>query len=156
MMEDGTMGGTIEQIKKLREETAAGVMDTKRALEESDGDLEKAKELLQERGVAKAQKKSEREAAEGLVASYIHTTGKIGALVEVFCETDFVARTPDFQKLSHELAMQVAATDPQSADDLLEQEYIRNPSKTVQDLINEAIAKVGENIRIGKFVRFQI
>lgn len=131
-------------------------MDVKKALEESGGDPGKAKKLLQERGVAKAAKKSEREATKGLVSAYIHATGKIGAMVEVFCETDFVARTEDFQKLAKELAMQVAATDPQDADELLAQEYIREPSKTVQDLINEVRAKVGENISIGEFVRFQI
>ena len=146
----------IETVKELRIETGAAVMDIKRALEESGGDMEKAKKLLQERGVAKAQKKAEREAADGLVAAYIHTNGKIGAMVEVFCETDFVARTEDFQNLAHELAMQVAATDPKSTDELLSQKYIREPSKTVQDLVNEVIAKVGENIRIGEFTRFQI
>lgn len=147
---------TIDGIKKLRTETGAGVMDVKKALEDAGGDVEKAKKLLQEQGVAKAAKKSDREAAEGLVASYIHNNGKIGAIVEVFCETDFVARTDDFQKLAHELAMQVTATDPQDADELLQQDYIREPSKTVQDLVNEVIAKVGENIRVGRFVRFQI
>ncbi len=147
---------SVDQIKKLRSETSAGVMDVKRALEDAGGDLEKAKKLLQEQGVAKAAKKAEREAADGLVASYIHATGKIGAMIEVFCETDFVARTEDFQNLTKELAMQVAATDPKDADELLEQDYIRDPSKTVQDFINEVIAKVGENIRIGRFVRFQM
>ncbi len=146
----------IEDIKKLRSETGAAVMDIKRALEESGGDLEEAKKILQERGVAKAQKKFEREASEGLVSTYVHAVGKIGAMVELFCETDFVARTEDFQKLAHELAMQVAATNPQDADELLEQEYIRDPSKTVQDLIGETIAKVGENIKIGKLVRFEL
>ncbi len=147
---------SVDQIKKLRSETSAGVMETKKALEDAGGDLEKAKKLLQERGVAKAAKKAEREAADGLVVSYIHTTGKIGAIMEVFCETDFVARTKDFQNLAKELAMQVAATEPQDADELLAQEYIREPSKTVQDLVNEVIAKVGENIRVGRFTRFQI
>jgi len=146
----------IEKVKTLREQTSAGVMDIKRALEDAAGDLEKAKKLLQECGVAKAAKKSDREAAEGLIASYIHTTGKIGAMVELFCETDFVARTEDFQNLAHELAMQVAATDPQDTDELLEQEYIRDPAKTVLDVINEVVAKVGENVRIGRLARFQI
>jgi len=147
---------TIDQIKKLRMETGAGVVDTKKALEESDGDSEKAKKLLQERGVAKAAKKTDREAADGLVATYVHTNGKIASMVELFCETDFVARTEDFKKLAKELAMQVAATNPEDADELLNQEYIRDPKKKIQDLVNEAIAKVGENIRIGKFARFQI
>ena len=147
---------SVDQIKKLRAEVGAGVIEVKKALEDSGGDIKGAKKLLQERGVAKAQKKSEREAVEGLVASYIHNNGKIGVLIEVFCETDFVARTEDFQRLSKELAMQVAATDPQDADELLEQEYIREPSKMVQDLVNETIAKVGENIRVGRLARFQI
>ena len=147
---------SIDQIKQLRFDTGAGIVDCKRALSESGGDLEKAKKLLQERGVARAVKKSDREAADGLVATYVHATGKIGAMIEVFCETDFVARTEDFQKLAQELAMQVAATNPQNVEELLSQEYIREPSKTAQDVINETIAKIGENIRIGKFARFQI
>jgi len=147
---------TIDQIKKLREETSVGVMDIKRALEDAGGDFVEAKKLLQERGVAKAAEKSEREVAEGLVASYIHTTGKIGAMVELFCETDFVARTADFQNLAHELAMQVAAANPEGVDELLEQEYIREPGKTVRDLVNEVMAKVGENVRVGRIARFQI
>lgn len=146
----------VDQIKKLRVETGAGVMDIKKALEDAGGDFAEAKKILQERGVAKAAKKSDREASDGLVATYVHATGKIGAMVEVFCETDFVARTDDFQKLAKELAMQVAAAEPKTASEFLEQEYIRDPSKTVQDLINEVMAKVGENIRIGEFVRFQI
>jgi len=152
----GIMVISVSDVKKLREETSAGVIEVKKALEDSGGDLEEAKKLLQERGVARAQKKAEREAAEGLVTSYIHNGGKIGVLIEVFCETDFVARTDDFQKLSKELAMQVAATDPGDANELFEQEYIRDPSKIVQDLVNETIAKVGENIRVGRLARFQI
>ncbi len=147
---------TVDQIKKLRYGTGAGVMEVKRALGDSGGDLEKAKKLLQERGVAKAQKKTDRKAADGLVATYVHATGKIGAMVEVFCETDFVARTEDFQKLAKELAMQAAATDPKNAEEFLGQEYIREPNKKIQDLINEVIAKVGENVKVGKFIRFQI
>lgn len=147
---------TVDQIKKLRLETGAGVMDVKKALSEAGGEAVKAKKLLQERGMAKAAKKSDRRSSEGLVATYVHATGKIGAMVELFCETDFAARTEDFKKLSQELALQVAATEPQDADELLSQDYIRDPSKTVQDLVNEVIAKVGENIKIGKFARFQI
>jgi len=146
----------INQIKKLREETFAGVIDVKKVLEESGGDFEKAKKLLQERGVAKAAKKSDRQSSEGLVATYVHATGKIASIVELFCETDFVARTEDFKKLSQELAMQVAATDPKDSGELLSQDYIRESNKTIQDLVNAAIAKIGENIKIGKFARFQI
>jgi len=147
---------SVDQIKKLRADTGAGVMEVKKALEESGGDMEEAKKILRERGVAKAAKKASREAKEGRVSAYIHATGKIGAMVELFCETDFVARTEDFQKLGHELAMQVAATDPEDLDELLSQDYIRDPAKTVQDLINEVIAKVGENVKVGRFVRFEI
>jgi len=147
---------SVEQIKNLRSKTGAGIMDCKKALEESGGDMEKAEKMLQERGVAKAAKKSDRKASEGWIAAYVHATGKIGAMVELFCETDFVARTEDFQKLGHELAMQVAATDPEDLDELLGQDYIRDPAKTVKDLINETIAKVGENVRAGRFVRFEI
>ncbi len=146
----------IDQIKKLRADTSAGVMEVKKALSESGGNTEKAKKLLQEWGVAKAAKKSERQSSEGLVATYVHVTGKIASMIELFCETDFVARTEDFKNLSRELAMQVAATNPKGNDELLSQAYIRESNKTVQDLINKVIAKVGENIRIGKFVRFQI
>ena len=146
----------IDQIKKLRAETSVGVIEAKKALEDAGGDFTEAKKLLQERGVAKAAKKSDRPSSEGLVATYVHATGKIASMVELFCETDFVARTEDFKKLSQELAMQVAATDPQGSDELLSQDYIREPSKTVQDLINEVIAKVGENIKVGKLARFEL
>lgn len=146
----------IEDVKRLRSETSAGIIDCKKALEDSGGDFEEAKKLLAERGVVKAAKRSDREASEGLVATYVHATGKIGAMVELFCETDFVARTKDFQKLAHEIALQVSATDPKDSEELLQQEYIREPAKTVQDLINETIAKVGENIKVGRFIRFEI
>ena len=146
----------IDQIKKLRAETSVGVIEAKKALEDAGGDFTEAKKLLQERGVAKAAKKSDRPSSEGLVATYVHATGKIASMVELFCETDFVARTEDFKKLSQELALQVVATDPQGSDELLSQDYIREPSKTVQDLINEVIAKVGENIKVGKLARFEL
>lgn len=146
----------IDQIKNLRAETSAGVIEAKKVLEDAGGDFEKAKKLLQERGVFSAAKKSDRASSEGLVATYVHATGKIASIIELFCETDFVARTEDFKKLSQELAMQVAATDPKDNDELLSQDYIRESNKTIQDLINEVIAKVGENIKVGRIVRFQI
>jgi elongation factor Ts len=145
-------------------------MDCKRALEASGGDIEKAIAFLMEQGIASAAKKASRVTAQGLVDSYIHA-GRIGALVEVNCETDFVARTEEFQSLAHELAMQVAAANPLylSEEDipagaegrkedlaLLEQAYIRDPGKTIRQLVNEAIGKTGENIKIKRFTRFEL
>lgn len=147
---------SISQIKKLREQTGAGVMDTKRALEESGGNFEKAKEFLKEQGVGISRKKTERETTQGLVVSYIHNNNRVGGLVEVNCETDFVARTEDFKYLCHELAMQVAAMNPSDVVELLEQEYIREPAKKISDLVLEVIAKTGENIVLKRFVRYEL
>lgn len=161
---------SMDQIKALREKTGAGVMDCKRALEQADGDEQKAERLLMEWGMASAGKKAHRVTAQGLVESYIHA-GRIGAIVEVNCETDFVARTVEFKDLAHNIAMQVAATSPEvvSEDELaagfeglpteavlLLQPYIKDPGKSVRDLINEAIGKTGENIQVRRFTRFEI
>jgi elongation factor Ts len=158
-------------IKELRELTSAGVMDCKRALEDGDWDIKKAQGLLYERGIASAAKRAGRETAQGLVESYIHAGGRIGVIVEVGCETDFVARTDAFKTLAHEIAMQVAAGNPQviaaseiEADDerpateiaLLEQAYIRDPSKKIDDLVKETIGKTGENIQVKRFARFEL
>jgi elongation factor Ts len=150
------MANTKDDVKRLREETGAGVMDCKRALEETKGDFEKARALIKERGLEKAQKKSDREAKEGLVEAYVHAGGRIGAMVELSSETDFVARNPDFQKLAKELAMQVAAMDPKNVDELLEQVYIRDASKKVGDLVTGIAATTGENVRVRRFKRFQL
>jgi elongation factor Ts len=150
------MANTKDDVKRLREETGAGVMDCKRALEETKGDFEKAAALIKERGLEKAQKKSDREAKEGLVEAYVHAGGRIGAIVELSSETDFVSRSPDFQKLAKELAMQVAAMDPKNVDELLEQAYIRDASKTVADLVTGIAATTGENVRVRRFKRFQL
>ncbi|OLC19459.1 MAG: translation elongation factor Ts [Chloroflexi bacterium 13_1_40CM_68_21] len=150
------MANTKDEVKRLREETGAGVMDCKRALEETKGDFEKAKGLIKERGLAKAQKKSDREAKEGVVEAYIHGGGRIGAMVELSSETDFVARNPDFRELAKELAMQVAAMDPKTVDELLEQAYIRDASKTVGELVTGIAAATGENVRVRRFKRFQL
>jgi elongation factor Ts len=150
------MANTKDDVKRLREETGAGVMDCKRALEETKGDFEKAAALIKERGLEKAQKKSDREAKEGLVEAYVHAGGRIGAIVELSSETDFVSRSPDFQKLAKELAMQVAAMDPKNVDELLEQAYIRDASKTVGDLVTGIAATTGENVRVRRFKRFQL
>ncbi len=195
------MAVTPQMVKELRERTGAGVMDCKKALEEAGGDMEKAAEILKKKGIAKAEKKASREAKEGLIGSYIHMGGKIGVLVEVNCETDFVARTDEFKALVHDIAMQIAAMSPKwvSVEDvpqeviekekaiyreqalasgkpehvvdrivegklqkffeevcLLEQKFIKDDSKKVKDVITEAIAKLGENIKVSRFVRFQV
>jgi elongation factor Ts len=179
-------------VKELRERTGAGFMDCKRALQETDGDVEKAIALLRERGVAAAEKRSGREAREGLVSSYIHTGGRVGVLIEVNCETDFVARTDDFQKLVRDLAIQVAglapqyvqredvpesaieakrqelAGDPRTSGDvdshvnrwlkevvLLDQPF-RDTNQTVRELITNAVATIGENIRVRRFIRYAL
>lgn len=165
------MGVTVELIKTLRAKTGAGIMDSKKALEESDGDLVKAQYLLRQQGLATAAKKANRQTLEGLVESYVHSGGRIGAMVEVNCETDFVARTEGFKVLAHDLAMQVAAMDPKFIDFsdlpendgsiskdscLLQQAFIREPDLTVKDRVNETIAQVGENVRIRRFVRYTL
>ncbi len=195
------MASTIEKIKQLREETAAGMMDVKRALEESDGDLEGARRVLKERGQAIAQKKSARETHEGLIESYIHFNGRVGVLVEVNCETDFVARTPEFKDFARNVALHVASMNPAavSPEDipadvldeergiaekqaaemgkpenimqkivegrmdkfvkeraLLTQDYVKEPDKTVGDLLQETIQRVGENVVVRRFVRYEL
>ncbi len=160
---------TTEAIKTLREKTGAGIMDAKRALEAADGDMDAAESALRERGLAKAAAKSDRAASEGVIEAYIHAGSRLGALVELNCETDFVARTQEFKDLAHNLAMQVAAMSPAYLDEndmpegearepeevcLLRQAFIRDPSKTVNDLVIEVRAKVGENVRVARFARF--
>ncbi|SRR5579875_2560270 len=190
---------TPELIKTLREKTGAGVMDCKKALAETQGDLEKAVIWLREKGIAQAAKRASRVASEGAIGAYIHTGGKLGVLVEVNCETDFVAKTPEFQTLVREIAMQVAAANPryvsreqvpaeilqrereiyaaQAAGKppavvekivegrlekflreicLVEQGYMRDPARTVKDLLAEYAAKFGEKIEVRRFVRFQL
>jgi elongation factor Ts len=144
---------SLTLIKQLREATGVGVMDARKALEESGGNLEKARAWLSSHAVAKAAKKSDRSTEEGVIASYIHQTGKIGVLVKLGCETDFVARTDDFKNLGKEIAMQVASLNPKNTDELLSQEWIRDPKKTIKQLIDEQVAKMGENIKILEFVR---
>jgi len=195
-----TQTQSLEKVKELRERTGAGMMDCKRALEETDGDLEKAVSLLRERGQAAAAKKAGREAREGLVSSYIHPGGRLGVLIEVNCETDFVARTEDFQKLVRDLAMQIAGLAPEyttidsippdvldakradlaGADDVqrkpehirgqivegqlrkwfqsvvLYEQPFRDTDSTVGQLVTDAIARIGENIRVRRFVRYQL
>ncbi len=146
----------IKLLKKLREETQVSVSDCRRALEESDGDYKKALEWLKKHGIEKADKKKDRETSQGIIEAYIHQNGRVGAMVEVLCETDFVAKTSEFKSLAHEIAMQVAAMRPLDVESLLKQEYIRDSSITIQDLIKQIIAKLGENIVVGKIIRFSI
>src|SRR3989344_690074 len=146
----------IENIKKLRTETRASIADCRKALEESGNDYKKALEWIKKHGIEKASKKSGRKTSQGLVEAYIHQGGKVGAMVELTCETDFVARTDDFKNLAHELAMQVAAMSPKDVDALLKQEYIRDPSMTIGDLIKQAIGKLGENIVVKKITRYEL
>lgn len=188
-------------IKQLRQETGAGIMDAKNALEESGGYIDKARDILRKNGLAKAVKKSAREAKDGKVVSYIHAGGKIGVLLKLYCETDFVARTEEFQTLANDLTMHVAAMDPQYislenipqevlekeegiymeqfkdsnkpkevqdsiiknklnkfTEDvaLLEQAFIKDTDKKIKDLIAEAVVKLGENIQVGDFIRFEL
>jgi len=192
---------SASSVKELREMTGAGIMDCKKALQEADGDKEKAVDILREKGISAAAKKADRVAAEGIVESYIHMGGKIGVLVEVNCETDFVAKTPEFKSFVRDIAMHVAATNPQylSKEDvpekdiakekeilraqalsegkpekivdrmvegrlgkyfreicLLEQAFVKDPDKTIRDIVNEQITRVGENIRIRRFVRYEM
>lgn len=195
------MASTIEKIKQLREETAAGMMDVKRALEESGGDLEGARRVLRERGQAIAAKKSSRETHEGLIEAYIHFNGRVGVLVEVNCETDFVARTPEFKEFARNVALHVASMSPltvspedippevldeeraiaekQAAEmgkpenitqrivqgrmdkfvqekALLTQAYVKEPDKTVEDLLRETVQRLGENVVVRRFVRYEL
>jgi elongation factor Ts len=192
---------SAKTVKELREKTGAGMMDCKNALKEANGDMDKAVEVLRKKGIAKAEKKSTREVRDGLIHAYIHPGGKLGVLVEVNCETDFVAKNQEFQNFVHNLSMHVAASNPlaitresippdvvkreyriyqeqakesgkpdhiiekiasgkmekfYAENVLLEQAYIRDPEKSVKDYLTEVIAKIGENISIRRYVRFQI
>ena len=146
---------TASQVKDLREKTGAGMMDCKKVLTETDGDMEKAIELLRERGIAKAAKKSGRVAAEGLVEAYISEDGKVGAIVEVNAETDFVAKNEEFKEFVLSVAKQVVLKNPKDLDDLLAQESIDEAGKTVKDVLTDKIAKIGENMNIRRYARFE-
>ncbi|OHA67061.1 MAG: translation elongation factor Ts [Candidatus Wildermuthbacteria bacterium RIFCSPHIGHO2_02_FULL_47_12] len=146
----------IELVKQLREESGISVAECKKVLEEAGGNIGKARELLLQRGKQLAAKKEAREVGEGLVEAYVHPTGKTAAMIDVRCETDFVARSEDFKKLAHELALQAASMAPESVEELLSQPYIRDPGKTIKDLLADSIAKIGENIVVKKVVRFEI
>jgi elongation factor Ts len=162
---------TTSSIKELRDHSGAGIIDCREALLEAEGDMEKALQTLRKKGFLKAVKKAERVATQGLIEAYIHAGGRIGAMVEVNCETDFVARTEEFKELAHNLAMQVAAMSPEfiSSEEITEgadkdhrmaclllQPYIKDPERSIQDIIAETIAKVGENIKVSRFARFEL
>ena len=146
---------TASQVKDLREKTGAGMMDFKKVLTETDGDMEKAIELLRERGIAKAAKKSDRIAAEGIVAAYVSEDGKVGAVVEVNSETDFVAKNEEFKTFVEDVAEQIAKENPADVEELLEQTSIKDSNKTVKEVLTDKIAKIGENMTIRRFERFE-
>lgn len=150
------MSVDIKLLKQLRNETQASVSDCRQALEESGGDYKRALEWLRKKGVEKAEKKASQEVSQGIIDSYIHQNSRVGAMVELLCETDFVARTSEFKHLAHELCLQIASMNPKDNSVLLKQEYVRDPSKTIGDLIKETIMKVGENIVVKRFQRFSV
>jgi elongation factor Ts len=162
---------TTDIIRELRSLTGAGVMDCKKALEDAKGDINKAIELLKQTGLSKVQKKSSRTANEGVIETYVHSGGRIGVMLELNCETDFVARTSEFVSLAHDIALQVASMDPQCIDDevnldeldssageprLMYQPFVKDSSQTIKDLITEAVSKIGENILIKRFIRYEL
>lgn len=146
----------MEKIKELREVTGAGVMDAKKALEEAKGDMEKAIELIRAKGLARAEEKSDRDVQSGKVYCYTHLGGTAAAMVEVACETDFVANNPEFEALCKEIAMQIVSMNPKNVEELLTQAYIRDATKTIEQLVKELVGKTGENIRIIRFARFKL
>ena len=162
---------TAVMVKELRNQSGAGIMQCRKALMESNGDTGKALEILKQQSLFKAAKKAERPTAEGLIEAYIHTAGRVGAMVELNCETDFVARTGEFKQLAHHMAMQVAAMNPKFITEeeykpeteeepqnacLLLQADIKEPDKTIKEIITETIARTGENIKISRFIRFEL
>ena len=149
------MAVSVDLIKKLREETSAGIADCREALEEASGDMDKAKTILKQKGLDKAGSKADREIGAGLVEAYVHG-GRVGSLVTLGCETDFVAKTEEFKHLAKELAMQVASMNPESPEELLKQAYIRDASMTIDDLIKHAVSKLGENIQVVAFSRNEL
>ena len=145
---------TAEAVQKLREMTGAGVMDCRKALLEANGDADEAKRIIGEKGIAKVEKRAGRETGAGMVFSYVHAD-RIGVLVEVRAETDFVVRSEPFQQLVRDLAMQIAAAAPTNVDELLAQPFVKDESRAVKDIVNDVIAKVGENVVVGQFYRIE-
>lgn len=162
---------SADKVKELRQKTGAGVMDCKKALTDAGGDFDKACGIITEKGLAIAKKKSDRVAEQGVIECYVHTGNHLGVMAEINCETDFVARTPEFKELAHDIALQISAMSPlyvskedipanEKADPqvicLLNQPFIKDPSKTIQDIITETVAKTGENIKVRRFIRFEL
>lgn len=149
------MSISVDQIKQLRAKTGLGIHDVKKALEESNGNEEQAIAWLKEKGLTTAAKKADRATSQGLIDIYVHS-GRIGAMVEVNCETDFVARNDDFKTFVHDIALQVASMKPENVEELLKQEFFKDPSKTIEAYLNETIARIGENMRINRISRFEL
>ncbi len=147
---------TAEKIKEFRQKTGFSIMECKTALEEAQGNEAEAMKILEKKGAEKAVKKSAREVKQGLIEAYIHNNGKVGVILELNCETDFVARNAEFKELAHDLAMQIAAVNPKDSEELLSQPFIKDEQKTIQNLISDFVGKIGENVKIGNFVRMEI
>ncbi len=147
---------TAQDVKKLREETGAGMMDCKKALDQADGNYEEAKEFVRQRGLAIAEKKSDRETNEGYIASYVHANNKVAALVEILCETDFVAKNSDFQEMAKNVAMHVVAMNPETVEALLSDQFVKNPDITVEELVKGVSGKIGEKFVVNRFVRYEV
>lgn len=145
-----------QQVKQLREKTGASIMECKKALEESQGDKTRALRLLRQKGKDIALKKSTREAKEGIIESYIHSNGRMGVLLELNCETDFVARSEEFKKLAHDIVLHIAGMGSKDKRSLLKEPFVKNLDITIADLIREKIARLGENIKIGRFTRYEL
>ncbi|MBU0974175.1 translation elongation factor Ts [Patescibacteria group bacterium] len=150
------MSYTVADVKKLREETGAGMLDCKKALEEAKGDFKAAKEVVRKRGLAIAEKKADRETKEGYIASYVHATNKVAAMVEILCETDFVARNEEFQRMAKDVAMHVTAMNSESIEELLKEPFIKDPSITIEELVKGVSGKTGEKLLVNKLIRFEV
>ncbi len=147
---------SAQDIKKLRDQTGARMMDCKKALEEASGDLDKAVKVVEQAGLARADKTQDRETSAGLIMSYIHNNGKIGALVELHCETDFVAKNEEFQAMARDIAMQITAMNPENVQELMGQEYIKDPSINIETLVKSLSGKIGEKMEVKRFVRYSL
>lgn len=150
------MSYTASDVKRLREETGAGMMDCKKALDAANGNYEEAKEIVRQKGLANAEKKADREVKEGYISSYVHQNSKVAALVEIMCETDFVARNAEFQQMAKDVAMHVVAMNPDNVETLLTESFIKDPSITVGDLIKALSGKIGERFVLNRFVRYEV
>lgn len=150
------MNISADQIKQLREETGVSMMQCKKALEESNGDMAAAREALKAIAATQAEKKADRELGAGIVASYIHGNKKMGVLLTMSCETDFVSQNEEFVAAANQIAMHIGAMDPQSADELLEQPFIMNPELTIKQVVEGLVQKTGERVELGQFVRYAV